>query len=84
MSASLIATCLWVLGCTLTAFLPMKRQYIPGLTLLIILPFMLAFLAYQHGPWVPLAVLVAAISLFRRPLFHLLQWLYARLKGAKS
>lgn len=84
MSASFIATCLWVLGCTFTAFLPMRRQYVPGLTLLISLPFLLVALAYQHGPWVPLAVVAAAISLFRRPLKHLFQWLYARLKGAKS
>ena len=35
MSAALILGCLWVLAAAVTAMLPMRRQYVPGVTLLI-------------------------------------------------
>jgi len=81
-SAALILACLWALAGTITAFLPMRLQYAPGLALLIALPFLLAFLAYQHGPWLTLACTLAAASLFRRPLVHLGRWLWRRVGGA--
>ncbi len=38
MSVSLILGCIWVLAATVTAMLPMRRQYAPGITLLIVAP----------------------------------------------
>ncbi len=68
MSASLLIGCLWVLAATITAFLPMRRQYAPGLTLLLGAPLVLGFIGYQHGVWWALAGLAAFVSMFRNPL----------------
>lgn len=71
MSAALIAGCLWVLVASLTAMLPMRRQYAPGIALLTGAPVLIGWIGVAHGPWVALAVLAAALSMFRRPLIHL-------------
>ena len=84
MSLSLILACLWAIVGTITAFLPMRAQMVPGISLLVSLPFLLGFLGYQHGIWVTLAVTAAAISLFRRPLMHLGRWLIWRIGGRKG
>ena len=69
MSLSLILACLWVVVAAIIAMLPMRRQFAPGLTLLLTAPFLLAYLGYQHNPWLVLAASIAIISMFRRPLF---------------
>lgn len=71
MSLSLTLACLWVLAAAVVAMLPMRYQYIPGLTLLAgALPLMV-FVGLQHGwLWVA-AVLFAVVSMFRRPLMFL-------------
>lgn len=79
MSLSVLLSCIWVLACTVVAFLPMRRQYAPGIALLATLPVLLVYLGIQHGPWVPLVLLIAAISLFRRPLGYFLRYLRGRL-----
>lgn len=71
MSTSLILGCLWVLASTATAFLPMRRQMIPGVALLIVAPVLLWFIAAEHGPLVFGLTLLAALSLFRNPLIYL-------------
>lgn len=73
MKLSLILTFLWIVACSITAMMPMRHQFIPGLTLLILTPFMLGFLGYQYGLWVMLLGLAAFVSMFRRPLQHLLR-----------
>jgi hypothetical protein len=68
---ALIAACLWVLAATAIAFLPIRRQYLPGLILLAGAVPLLVWLGQGYGPWVVLAALAALISMFRRPLWYL-------------
>ncbi len=70
MSLALIIACLWVLAATVTAMLPMRRQYAPGITLLVIAPFLIGWLAWTHGAWIGVAALVAFLSMFRNPLIY--------------
>ncbi len=70
MSWSLILACLWAIASAITAMLPMRRQYLPGVTLLVAAPLLLAFLGYQHGIWLVVLGLVAAASMFRNPLIY--------------
>jgi len=70
---SLILAFLWVVASAITAMLPMRRQFIPGVTLLIATPFMLGFVGYQYGPWVALLGFAAFVSMFRNPLKYLVR-----------
>ena len=71
MSAAAIAGFLWVLAAAVTAMLPMRLQYPPGITLLILAPLLIVWIGYTHG-WVPAALALAAfLSMFRRPLRYL-------------
>ncbi len=70
MTVSLILGCLWVLVATVTALLPMRRQYVPGIALLISAPVLLGFIARDYGIWVFLLTLAAALSMFRNPLIY--------------
>ena len=73
MQLSLILAFLWVVASVITGMMPMKHQFIPGLTLLILTPFMLGFLGYQYSIWVVLLGLAAFISMFRNPLKYLVR-----------
>ena len=79
MSLSLIFAALWVLAATVTAMLPMRHQYLPGVTLLIAVPALLIWIAVDHGIWIALACLLAVVSMMRNPLRYLLK----RLRGEK-
>ena len=70
MSTSLILGCLWVIASTITAMLPMRRQMIPGVALLLAAPVLLWFIASEHGFWVFGLTLLAALSLFRNPIIY--------------
>lgn len=62
---------LWVLAATATAFLPMRRQMVPGLALLIAAPILLVWIGLTHGwLWVAFGTF-AFLSMFRRPLRYL-------------
>lgn len=64
----LVLGAIWVLAATATAFLPMRRQMIPGLALLIAAPVLLVWIGVSHG-WLWAAFgLFAFVSMFRRPL----------------
>ena len=70
MSLGLVFGCLWVIAAALVAMLPMRRQMLPGLALLIAAPMLLAWIGWTHG-WLWLAVgLFAFASMFRRPLLY--------------
>ena len=71
MSADLIAACLWALAATVTALLPMRLQYPPGLTLLILAPFLLIWIGLAHGVLPAALATLAFTSMFRRPLWYL-------------
>lgn len=70
MSLSLIAGCLWVLIATVVAMLPMRLQYPPGITLLILVPFGLAWIGYDHGWAYAFVGFLAFASMFRNPLIY--------------
>ena len=68
----------WVLAATATAMLPMRRQMVPGLALLISAPLLLAWIGVVDGwIWVGLA-LAGFLSMFRRPLVALAAWAMGR------
>ena len=78
MSGSLVAACLIVLAATVTAVLPMRRQFLPGIVLLILAPVILIWLGAEHG-WLWLLVgLAAFVSMFRRPLLALARYFGGR------
>lgn len=70
MSLSLTLACVWALAATVVALLPMRLQFPPGFLLLIAAPFLLGFVAWEHGLWLFLAALAGFVSMFRRPLIY--------------
>ena len=77
MTPSIIIAALWVIAATITAFLPMRRQYIPGITLLIAAPVIIIWLGYDYGWLLAIAATAGFISMFRNPL----RYFYARARG---
>ncbi|MBF9034506.1 DUF2484 family protein [Rhodobacterales bacterium HKCCE2091] len=80
MSLSLTLACLWVVAAAITAMLPMRLQYAPGLTLLFASVPLAVFVGVQHG-WLAVAVVFAVLSMFRRPLIYLARRLAGRKEG---
>ncbi len=67
----------WVFASAGVAMLPMRRQYIPGVALLLAAPVLIVLIGAQYG-WVFAALALAAfISMFRNPL----RYIAARLRG---
>ncbi len=66
-----LAAIAWVLAATLTALLPMRRQMLPGLVLLVLAPVLIWWLGATYGWWLSVAALAAFVSMFRRPLYFL-------------
>lgn len=73
MSAALITAFLWVLAAAVTAMLPMRRQYAPGITLLVAAPLLIGWLAWTHGLWIGIAAVLAFLSMFRNPLIYFIK-----------
>jgi Protein of unknown function (DUF2484) len=70
MSLPLILGCLWVLASAVTAMLPMRRQMVPGISLLVAAPVLLVWIGMVHG-WIWLGVgVLAFLSMFRNPLLY--------------
>lgn len=72
MSGSVIAAALWVLAGTATAMLSMRRQYVPGLALLLAAPVLIGWLWHDFGWVVGVIGTLAFLSMFRRPLLFLI------------
>ena len=72
-SWSLTLAFLWVLAAAVTAMLPYRRQFLPGITLLVLAPPMIIWIGYVHGVWVAVAGLLAFGSMFRNPLIYLVR-----------
>ncbi|MES2667053.1 MAG: DUF2484 family protein [Pseudomonadota bacterium] len=70
MTPPLIAGCVWVLAAAITAMLPMRRQYLPGISLLILAPVLIGWIGWQHGVWIGVAAMAAFLSMFRNPLIY--------------
>ncbi|HHS93813.1 MAG TPA: DUF2484 family protein [Rhodobacterales bacterium] len=72
MTPSLIAAALWVLAGALISPLPIRLQILPGSLLLLTALPLIVWLGVQNG-WLWTALgLAAFLSMFRRPLLHLL------------
>ena len=68
LSLSIAIAAIWVLASTCVAFLPMRRQYLPGGTLMLSAPLVILFIGYQHG-WIWLVPAFLAFgSMYRNPL----------------
>jgi len=78
-SLSVIIAALWALAVTATAFLPMRRQYVPGITLLVLAPVLIVWLGYDYGWWLSVAATLGFVSMFRNPL----RYFYARARGQR-
>lgn len=68
MTTPLLLSCLWVIAAAITALLPMRAQILPGVVLAVLALPLLATLAGAHGAGAAGAGLLAAGSIFRRPL----------------
>ncbi|MEM9707606.1 MAG: DUF2484 family protein [Pseudomonadota bacterium] len=71
MSAAVITACLWVVAATIVAMLPMRRQYAPGLALLLAAPLLIAWIWIKLGWILGACALAAFVSMFRHPLRYL-------------
>lgn len=70
MGGPLTAGFVWVIAAAVTAMLPMRLQYPPGILLLILAPVLIVWIGMAHG-WVVAAVCLAAfLSMFRRPAIY--------------
>ena len=76
MSLSLTLAALWAVAATIVALLPMRLQYVPGVTLLILAPALIIYIGMQHGAFVALLGVAAFVSMFRNPLLYFYR--YAR------
>lgn len=79
MSLPVFIACLWVLASAIVAMLPMRRQYLPGVGLLIVAPFLILWLGYAHGWWWVVIGALAFGSMFRNPLIYM----YKRARGER-
>ena len=70
MTDSVLIGCLWVLAGTITAFLPMKYQNVPGTFLLLMAPVLIIWLGFDYGWWVAAIGVLALLSMFRQPLTY--------------
>ncbi len=70
-SPPLVLACLWAVAAAGVAMLPMRRQMLPGLALLLAAPLLIVWIGARHG-WVVAGLgLLAFLSMFRRPLLYL-------------
>ncbi|MCR9068778.1 MAG: DUF2484 family protein [Rhodobacteraceae bacterium] len=81
MALSLILACVWVIAAAIVSMLPMRFQYLPGVTLLILAIPLAVFVAMEVGVLWVLAVIFAVLSMFRRPLYYIARRLVARVRG---
>ncbi len=73
MTLPIVLACLWGLAATIVAFLPMRRQFAPGLALLIAAPVLIVWLGVATNVWVGLAAFAGFVSMFRNPLRYIMK-----------
>ena len=66
----------WVFAATGVAMLPMRHQYVPGITLLIAAPLLILWIGVAVTWWAGVLALAAFVSMFRNPLRYF--WAKAR------
>ncbi|MEL6957471.1 MAG: DUF2484 family protein [Pseudomonadota bacterium] len=79
MNWAIVGSCVWVLCATVTALLPMRLQYVPGVTLLVLAPVFLIWLGLSVGWGWALAGVLGFVSMFRNPL----RYFWARARGER-
>ena len=67
----------WAFASAIVALLPMKKQYVPGIILLIVAPVLIVWVAIEFSWWGGALALMAFISMFRHPL----RYFYYRFTG---
>ncbi|MEX0283122.1 MAG: DUF2484 family protein [Paracoccaceae bacterium] len=77
MTATIYFAIAWVFASTIVAFLPMRRQYVPGVMLLAAAPVLIVLLWIQVGWLVGVGALLAFLSMFRNPL----RYFYRKWRG---
>ncbi|MEM9343477.1 MAG: DUF2484 family protein [Pseudomonadota bacterium] len=77
LSWPLVTGALWVIAATITALLPMRLQYPPGITLLVAAPIIILWIGWEHGWVVATLGLLAFASMFRNPL----RYFYKKWRG---
>jgi len=77
MTLSLLLSCVWVVLATIVAFFPMRRQYVPGVALLVMAPVLIIWLGFDYGLWLAILGTGAFVSMFRNPLLYF----YRRARG---
>ena len=77
MSGSIIVSSVWVILATVTALLPMRFQYVPGVALLVLAPVLIIWLGADFGWGWSVAAFLGFASMFRNPL----KYFYARARG---
>ena len=70
MNLTILLAIAWVFAATFVAFLPMRRQYLPGSILLAAAPVVIVLLCMQVHWAVGLGALFAFLSMFRNPLHY--------------
>nr|WP_275290392.1 DUF2484 family protein [Sulfitobacter mediterraneus] len=68
---------LWVFASVGVAMLPMRRQYVPGVALLLAAPVLIVMIGLQMGWLIAALALAAFVSMYRNPL----KFLIAKLRG---
>lgn len=71
MSWPLVLGCLWVVAAAGVSMLPMRRQYAPGLALLVAAPVLIIWIGMVHGWFLAGFGAFAFVSMFRKPLWYL-------------
>ncbi|MEO0989382.1 MAG: DUF2484 family protein [Pseudomonadota bacterium] len=71
MTLSAVLACVWVLLSSAVALMPMRHQYVPGVTLLVAAPLLILWLAVDYGWIVGVVGLLGFVSMFRNPLLYL-------------
>ncbi|WP_163846161.1 DUF2484 family protein [Pseudooceanicola aestuarii] len=85
MSLSLILAACWAVAANVAAMIPSRDDHWSRAYALIVLGIpVLGMVVWQHGPWVGLLILGAAMSMLRWPVIYLARWLRRRLSGAGS
>jgi hypothetical protein len=69
----LIAACFWALAAGVTAMLPYRRQFPPGIVLLVAAPVILIWIAVDHGVLPAALGTLGFLSMFRNPMIYLVR-----------
>ena len=80
MKLSLTLAFVWIITACVIAMFPSKRHHWPAAYVLMTIGVpLLAYVFYQNGIWITLAVLAAGMSILRWPVIYLWRWMRRQL-----